>query len=231
MILRLISSKYDGISRAQNLASSTQANLKTHRQLRQEPRPISSQISRAHYSIRSGLSPCGNSNAEESGGNWDEQVDCPEVYCERGWGGWSNGCFGCHAQTRYAITICTQSHNAGYWVGSGQVSQNIHAQASKENIKPLTETLAIDLAANFIGETIIFSVAVTAILIESVRKKMDEDRKVEKVEFVLALEKRLEDLERKVTELGGGDGGKTQGDTPKSDGKVTLQPGETSSSS
>lgn len=58
-----------------------------------------------------------------------------------------------------------------------------------EHVKPLEESKAIELGANFIGETIVFGMVGTAILLETTRlKSLERARKEELEERVNQLE-------------------------------------------
>lgn len=69
-------------------------------------------------------------------------------------------------------------------------------------ITPLEDQKAVELAANFIGESIIFSVAVLAVVAEAYRKRLEDQTKQEQSSKARAeLEARIDVLERQISQL------------------------------
>ncbi|KAI3630656.1 hypothetical protein MIR68_012091 [Amoeboaphelidium protococcarum] len=96
--------------------------------------------------------------------------------------------------------IAAQQYQAGI-NGQSRNQQQQQQQASSETknrIRPLEEGRAIELAANLIGETFIFSVAVMVVILETYRKKVDDDKKQQNL---IDLERRLSEMESRVAVL------------------------------
>ncbi|KAI3649626.1 hypothetical protein MP228_005258 [Amoeboaphelidium protococcarum] len=79
-----------------------------------------------------------------------------------------------------------------------QQQQQQTSSETKNRIRPLEEGRAIELAANLIGETFIFSVAVMVVILETYRKKVDDDKKQQNL---VDLERRLSEMESRVAVL------------------------------
>ena len=63
------------------------------------------------------------------------------------------------------------------------------------NIKPLTEQGAIDLAANILGEVVVFSIAVIVLLAEMRRSQLKEQTKEDaQNDKLVSLQKQINDL-------------------------------------
>ncbi|KAI3632837.1 hypothetical protein MIR68_008912 [Amoeboaphelidium protococcarum] len=92
---------------------------------------------------------------------------------------------------QYQADIKGQSRNQ-------QQQQQQGSSETKNRIRPLEEGRAIELAANLIGETFIFSVAVMVVILETYRKKVDDDKKQQNL---VDLERRLSEMESRVTVL------------------------------
>ena len=63
------------------------------------------------------------------------------------------------------------------------------------NVKPLTETAAIDLAANILGEIVVFSIAVMVLFLEMKRSQLKEQSKedIQNAKLV-SLQEQINDL-------------------------------------
>ena len=85
------------------------------------------------------------------------------------------------------------------------------AAVSKHRIRPLSESKAIDLGANFLSEAFLFCVAASVILVESLRSRRKEATRRDAVQERLSLlearkrqdEQRIRELENRVATLEG----------------------------
>ena len=75
------------------------------------------------------------------------------------------------------------------------VKEHIKAQHKPPRIRPLSESKAIEMGANFISETFLFLVAAAAVVFEPLRLRRKENNRRE------GIDDKLEDLEKELSEM------------------------------